>query len=116
MASIGALIDYLTRERAANELEYEDVGGLDIRGIEILALWVRIFLQFESDLKALPILQRSCNADKRGRPIVRYLSCWSHPLMPITFVSSSLQIFEDEKHASVHSDKTKEGLSLFGLF
>ncbi|KAF7314371.1 DNA mismatch repair protein 5 [Mycena kentingensis (nom. inval.)] len=27
---------------------------------------------------------------------------------------SSLQIFENEGHASVHSDKTKEGLSLFG--
>ncbi|KDR82897.1 hypothetical protein GALMADRAFT_220895 [Galerina marginata CBS 339.88] len=27
----------------------------------------------------------------------------------------SLQIFEDESHASVHSDKTKEGLSLFGI-
>lgn len=27
---------------------------------------------------------------------------------------SSLQIFENEKHASVHSDKTKEGLSLAG--
>ena len=28
---------------------------------------------------------------------------------------SSLQIFDNESHASVHSDKTKEGLSLFGL-
>ncbi|KAH9932680.1 DNA mismatch repair protein MutS [Epithele typhae] len=27
----------------------------------------------------------------------------------------SLQIFEDENHASIHSDKTKEGLSLFGI-
>ncbi|KAJ7212032.1 muts domain V-domain-containing protein [Mycena pura] len=27
----------------------------------------------------------------------------------------SLQIFENESHASVHSDKTKEGLSLFGI-
>ncbi|EGO23820.1 hypothetical protein SERLADRAFT_450137 [Serpula lacrymans var. lacrymans S7.9] len=26
----------------------------------------------------------------------------------------SLQVFEDENHASIHSDKTKEGLSLFG--
>jgi hypothetical protein len=26
----------------------------------------------------------------------------------------SLQIFDDEIHASIHSDKTKEGLSLFG--
>jgi DNA mismatch repair protein MSH5 len=29
---------------------------------------------------------------------------------------SSLQIFDDEKHASVHSDKTKEGHSLFRMF
>ncbi|KAF8332768.1 uncharacterized protein EI90DRAFT_2918244 [Cantharellus anzutake] len=28
---------------------------------------------------------------------------------------SSLQIFEDEDHASVHSDRSKEGLSLFGI-
>jgi len=28
---------------------------------------------------------------------------------------SSLQIFENESHASIHSDKTKEGLSLFGM-
>ncbi|EIN12874.1 hypothetical protein PUNSTDRAFT_111245 [Punctularia strigosozonata HHB-11173 SS5] len=28
---------------------------------------------------------------------------------------SSLQIFENESHASIHSDKTKEGLSLFGI-
>ncbi|KAI5896843.1 uncharacterized protein SCHCODRAFT_02725125 [Schizophyllum commune H4-8] len=27
----------------------------------------------------------------------------------------SLGIFEDESHASIHSDKTKEGLSLFGI-
>jgi hypothetical protein len=27
---------------------------------------------------------------------------------------SSLQVFESETHASIHSDKTKEGLSLFG--
>ena len=27
----------------------------------------------------------------------------------------SLQIFDTENHASVHSDKTKEGLSLFGI-
>src|ERR1700731_4460981 len=31
-------------------------------------------------------------------------------------MNRSLQIFEDENHASMHSDRTKEGLSLFGLF
>lgn len=27
----------------------------------------------------------------------------------------SLQIFDNESHASIHSDRTKEGLSLFGI-
>jgi DNA mismatch repair protein MSH5 len=27
----------------------------------------------------------------------------------------SLQVFDNENHASIHSDKTKEGLSLFGI-
>lgn len=27
----------------------------------------------------------------------------------------SLQVFDSESHASIHSDKTKEGLSLFGI-
>lgn len=27
---------------------------------------------------------------------------------------SSLQVFESENHATIHSDQTKEGLSLFG--
>ncbi|KAH8998418.1 muts domain V-domain-containing protein [Lactarius akahatsu] len=30
-------------------------------------------------------------------------------------LSSSLQVFENESHASIHSNKTKEGLSLFGM-
>ena len=29
--------------------------------------------------------------------------------------NSSLQVFESENHATIHSDQTKEGLSLFGL-
>ncbi|KAG6907882.1 hypothetical protein DXG01_007046 [Tephrocybe rancida] len=65
MASIGALLDHVVRERAVGDLDDEGIGGLDIRDIEILSL--------------------------------------------------SLQIFENESHASVHSDKTKEGLSLFGI-
>jgi hypothetical protein len=34
----------------------------------------------------------------------------------ILTLNSSLQVFENESHASVHSDKTKEGLSLFGTY
>ncbi|KAL1699469.1 DNA mismatch repair protein MutS [Schizophyllum commune] len=33
----------------------------------------------------------------------------------IESIALSLGIFEDESHASIHSDKTKEGLSLFGI-
>ncbi|KAK0221916.1 DNA mismatch repair protein MutS [Armillaria fumosa] len=38
LASIGALLDHLVRERALNDLEGEGTHGLDIREIEILAL------------------------------------------------------------------------------
>lgn len=77
LACIGALIDHLVRERAISELEDEGIGGLDIRGIEPVALE--------------EVMQ--INAD----------------------ALYSLQIFENESHASIHSDKTKEGLSLYGI-
>lgn len=38
MASIGALIDYVVRERAVGDLDDEGVGGLFVRDIEILTL------------------------------------------------------------------------------
>ena len=37
-------------------------------------------------------------------------------LYHIDYAHSSLQIFDDESHASMHSDRTKEGLSLFGMY
>ncbi|CDO75430.1 hypothetical protein BN946_scf184916.g14 [Trametes cinnabarina] len=41
------------------------------------------------------------------------------PLLAVMQINAdalfSLQVFEDENHASIHSDKTKEGLSLFGI-
>ncbi|KAJ7600737.1 DNA mismatch repair protein MutS [Mycena floridula] len=77
VSSIGALLDYLVRERAINDLEDEGVRGLDIRTIESLAL--NEVMQINTD------------------------------------ALFSLQIFENETHASVHSDKIKEGLSLFGI-
>ncbi|KAI0276495.1 DNA mismatch repair protein MutS [Russula aff. rugulosa BPL654] len=70
LGSIGALLDYLIREKALGDLEPGGVGGLDVRGIPV-HLWRR-------------------------------------------YVVSSLQVFENESHASIHSKKTKEGLSLFG--
>ncbi|KAG1751159.1 DNA mismatch repair protein MutS [Suillus lakei] len=78
ISCLGALLDYLARERAASDLD-DDAGveGLDISGIEVLTID-----------KVMHI-----NAD----------------------ALFSLQIFENESHASIHSDKTKEGLSLFGI-
>jgi DNA mismatch repair protein MSH5 len=37
MASIGALIDYLVRERAACDLDDEGIAGLEVNDIEIIA-------------------------------------------------------------------------------
>jgi DNA mismatch repair protein MSH5 len=40
MASVGALLDYLTRQRAVGELDDEGLEGLEIRDIEALTLFV----------------------------------------------------------------------------
>jgi hypothetical protein len=40
MASIGALLDHLARERAVTELEDDGIGGLEVRDIEVLSLYV----------------------------------------------------------------------------
>ncbi|KAF9242539.1 muts domain V-domain-containing protein [Melanogaster broomeanus] len=77
LSSIGALLDFLSRERAAGEVDDDGPGALDICGIEALTLDEVMHI----------------NAD----------------------ALFSLQVFERENHASIHSDKTKEGLSLFGL-
>ncbi|KAI6114298.1 DNA mismatch repair protein MutS [Pisolithus sp. B1] len=77
LSSVGALIDFLTRERAA-ESEYDGPEALEIQSIEALVLD-----------KVMHI-----NAD----------------------ALYSLQVFESENHASMYSEKTKEGLSLFGIF
>ncbi|KAI0789758.1 DNA mismatch repair protein MutS [Abortiporus biennis] len=77
LGSIGALLDHLSRVRAVGELDDEGIGGLEIRGIEYMAL--------------NQVMQ--INAD----------------------ALYSLQVFDTESHASVNSDKTKEGLSLFGI-
>ncbi|KIJ64516.1 hypothetical protein HYDPIDRAFT_40260 [Hydnomerulius pinastri MD-312] len=77
ISSVGSLLDFLARERAAGELDDDGPEALDIRGIEALALDQVMHI----------------NAD----------------------ALFSLQVFENENHASIHSDKTKEGLSLFGI-
>ncbi|KAE9400467.1 hypothetical protein BT96DRAFT_965335 [Gymnopus androsaceus JB14] len=77
LASIGALLDHLVRERAVNDMEDEGIRGLEVRDIECLALD--------------EVMQ--INAD----------------------ALFSLQVFENENHASMHSARTKEGLSLAGI-
>ena len=39
---------------------------------------------------------------------------WYSKYISLNSTYSSLQIFDNESHASIHSDKTKEGLSLYG--
>ncbi|KAF8798995.1 hypothetical protein BYT27DRAFT_7177307 [Phlegmacium glaucopus] len=77
MSSVGALLDYLVRERALSDFDDDGITGLDVRDIELLALDQAMQINGDALL--------------------------------------SLQVFENESHASVHSDKTKEGLSLFGI-
>ena len=38
LGSIGALLDYIARQRAVGDLEDEGIGGLQVRGIETLTL------------------------------------------------------------------------------
>jgi hypothetical protein len=44
IASIGALLDHLVRERAVNDLEDEGIAGLEVRDIEALSLSALSFL------------------------------------------------------------------------
>lgn len=77
LSCIGALLNYISRERAISNLDEDDIFGINVHSIESLAL--DNFMQLNAD------------------------------------ALSSLQIFQTEDHASIHSDKTKEGLSLFGI-
>ena len=40
MASVGALIDHMVKERALSDFDDDGISGLDIRNIESLALYV----------------------------------------------------------------------------
>jgi DNA mismatch repair protein MSH5 len=40
MASVGALLDHLVRERAASDYDDDGIPGLDVRDIHILSLQV----------------------------------------------------------------------------
>jgi len=41
MASIGALLDFIVRDKALSGFDDDGIGGLDIRDIEVLALCVQ---------------------------------------------------------------------------
>lgn len=45
---MGALLDHLARARAVGELDDEGLEGLEVRGIEVLTLWVSIILMRRS--------------------------------------------------------------------
>lgn len=111
MSSAGALIDYLVREQAMSDLDDEGIQGLEIRDIEILTLSVRFRPPFIGTDTKSSGMQKRGHAHKHGRPSVRRDSC---RLYLNLIAQRSLQVFENESHASVHSEKFKEGLSLYG--
>ena len=55
MASIGALLDHLVRERAVSSLEDEGIHSLDVRDIEIVSLY-----EFRSQLPMALTLTLAC--------------------------------------------------------
>jgi DNA mismatch repair protein MSH5 len=115
MASVGALIDHLVRENAMSDLEVEGVAGLEICGIEMLSLFV--FPPPSFDHFAHYYHKWEFPAHQFRCPFVRVLvQLFDFTNSFTTWSYSSVQIFNDESHASVHSDKTKEGLSLFGEY
>lgn len=93
MSATGALLDYLVRIHATTDLTLEGIGGLDI--VDIRALSWRV-------LPTKPILNTS-NPFHREKSMLINVDALH-----------SLQVFSSESHALIHSDKTKEGLSLFG--
>lgn len=42
MASIGALLDHIVRERALSDLDDDGISRLNIRDIEIISLYVQV--------------------------------------------------------------------------
>ncbi|KAG8944499.1 MutS protein msh5 [Tulasnella sp. 424] len=93
MSAAGALLDHLVRIHATGDLSVEGIGGLDIVDIHALSLRVPptklIYDIFDTVCREQFML---INVD----------------------ALHSLQVFAPESHASIHSEKTKEGLSLFG--
>ncbi|KAF4590716.1 MutS protein msh5 [Pleurotus pulmonarius] len=93
MSSIGALIDQLVRERIARDLDDDPLAAIDVRDIEALTLTEEMHINADALLYYHPV------------------DTWTCLTVDLT---SSLQVFENESHASIHSNRSKEGLSLFG--
>jgi len=114
MACVGALLDHLIRERAASDFDDEGIASVDIRDIEILALCALVYAlchPFRLNFICFRNEVMQINADA----LLWVRSAFFFFLLTSEVrIIRSLQVFENESHASVHSDKTKEGLSLFG--
>lgn len=93
MSAAGALLDHLVRIHATGDLSVEGIGGLDIVDIHALSLRVP--------------------PTKLISDIVDTV-CREKSMLVNVDALHSLQVFSPESHASIHSEKTKEGLSLFG--
>ena len=107
LGAVGALLDHLIRERAVGDLS----DGVEVRGIELLTLYVRFIppATLFPDQRIYPATASCTLTQMRcGKPGVWGLKCEADIL------SSSLQVFDPEDHASLHSDKSKEGLSIYG--
>ena len=93
MSAAGALLDYLVRIHATTDLTLEGITGLDI--VDIRALSLRVLLP--------KIILNISDPFHREKSMLINVDALH-----------SLQVFSSESHASIHSDKTKEGLSVFG--
>ena len=112
ISAVGALLDSLSRSKAVTDLEHEGVGSLDISSIEILTLYVAGCFKPCTTDGGWYLGTRLCKSTQMH--FRAYQTNTLKLIMRLTYFRSSLQIFEDEGHASVHSEKSKEGLSLFG--
>ena len=68
MASVGALLDHIVKERALSDFDDDGIGGLDIRNIETLTLCVRF------PLDSLPFVKNT-NSETNSCKLIKTRSC-----------------------------------------
>lgn len=95
---------------AAGELD----DSIQVAGLELMILYVH---SADYSLRTLILSSPSEKVLHINKDALAYVFAVA-PQAPDDSLTSrrnrSLQIFSNENHASIHSDKTKEGLSLFG--